>query len=180
MLQATGGYDGEALFENLELVRTIRAAGGRELIAMDLFVERRPPSGHHFRSQRIRQAYDEFARPVRLAVSLAILPLALLLALRKQWIALMIAIATITGLAEMGRWRGSGRRVFPFTASLLAPLWVLERAICIWLALGMRLFLGGVSYYGTVLRHAATSERVLRKRYTELFLHNSKTPLPSS
>src|SRR5436305_7946166 len=43
MLKATGGYDGEALFENLELVRTIRAAGGRELIALDLFVKRRPP-----------------------------------------------------------------------------------------------------------------------------------------
>lgn len=180
MLKATGGYDGEALFENLELVRTIRAAGGRELIALDLFVKRRPPGGHHFMSQRIRQAYDEFARPVRLAVSLAILPLALLLALRKQWIALTVAIATIIGLAEMGRWRDSGQRVFPFTASLLAPMWVLERAICIWLAVGMRLFLGGVSYYGTILRHAATSERVLRKRYAELSLHNSKTPLPSS
>ena len=34
-----------------------------------------------------------------------------------------------------------------------------------WLALGARLFLGGVPYRGRVLRHAATPMRVLRARY---------------
>ncbi len=178
ILKATGGYDGEALFENLELVRTIRAAGGRELIALDLFVQRKPPSSRHFWSQRIRQAYDEFARPARLAVSLAVLPLALLLTLRRRWILLIVVIATIIGLAEMGRQRGRGQVVFPFTASLLAPAWVMERAVCIWLALGMRLFLGGVPYQGTVLTHVATSEKVLRERHADISLRNSKTPLP--
>lgn len=180
ILKAAGGYDGDVLFENLELVRTIRAVGGRELIALDLFVQRKPPSGRHFWSQRIRQAYDEFARPVRLAVWLAVLPLVLLLTLHRRWIALMVAIAAIIGLAEMGRQRSKGKVVFPFTASLLAPAWVIERAVCIWLALGMRLFLGGVPYHGTVLTHAATSERVLRQRYTEISLRNSKKPLPAS
>ncbi len=180
ILKATGGYDGDVLFENLELVRTVRAAGGRELIALDLFVQRRPPSGHHFWSQRIRQAYDEFARPVRLTVSLAVLPLTLILTLRRRWLSLVVAVATIIGLAEMGRWRGGGQAVFPFTASLLAPTWVIERAICIWLALGMRVFLGGMPYHGTVLKHSATSERVLRQRYVELSLRNSKAPFPSS
>ncbi len=177
ILKATGGYDGNVLFENLELVRTIRAAGGEERLALDLFVQRRPPSGRHFWSQRIRQAYDEFARPVRLAASLAILPLALILTRFKKWRTLIVAFATLIGFAEMGRRRARGQSVFPFTASLLAPLWVMERAICIWLALGMRLLLGGVSTYGTVMRHAATSEVVLRKRYAELSLKNSKTPL---
>ncbi len=180
ILKATGGYDGDVLFENLELVRTVRAAGGREQLALDLFVQRKPPDVHHFWSQRVRQAYDEFARPVRLVVSLAVLPIALLLALRRQWIALVAALAAIIGLAEMGRWRGGGRRVFPFAASMLAPAWVMERAICIWLALGMRLFSGGVSYHGTVLRVAANSEKVLRQRYRERSQSNSKMPLPSS
>src|SRR5579884_1296913 len=40
--RAGGAYDGDVLFENLELVRTLRASGARELIAYDLFVERRP------------------------------------------------------------------------------------------------------------------------------------------
>jgi len=33
-----GGYDGRAMFENLELVRTIRALGGREEVLLDAYV----------------------------------------------------------------------------------------------------------------------------------------------
>ena len=177
IIQATGGYDGDVLFENLELVRTIRAAGGRELLVPDLFVLRRPPSARHFWSQRVRQAYDEFARPLRLIVSLALLPLALIFSLHRCWRGLLMAFTTIICVAEMGRRRDTGESVFPFTASLLAPFWVMERAICIWLALGMRVFFGGVPYHGTILRHAATSETVLRQRYAEQTSKNSKTPL---
>ena len=36
------GYDTHVLFENLELVRTVRAGGGREHRALDLVVARRP------------------------------------------------------------------------------------------------------------------------------------------
>jgi len=46
-LLATGGYAG-VLLENLELIRTIKAAGGRERILPDLFVARRPPTARHF------------------------------------------------------------------------------------------------------------------------------------
>src|SRR4051812_7594126 len=63
ILRATGGYDGRAMFENLELVRTVLAAGGRESVPLDLFVARRPSTARHFWSQRVRQAYDELARP---------------------------------------------------------------------------------------------------------------------
>ena len=79
-LEATGGYRGDVLFENLELVRTVRAGGGREVVPLDLFVERRPPTTRHFLSQRVRQAYDEWARPARFAAQLAVLPLAAALA----------------------------------------------------------------------------------------------------
>ena len=44
-LVATGGYDGRAMFENLELVRTIVAAGGREATLFDVFVREAPIDG---------------------------------------------------------------------------------------------------------------------------------------
>lgn len=180
LLKATNGYDGNVLFENLELVRTIRAAGGKELVALDLFVLRKPATDHHFWLQRVRQAYDEFARPVRLLVSLTILPSVLSLILRHKWVALMSSVFAVMCIAEMGRRRDGGQRVFPFAASLLAPAWVMERAICIWLALGTRVFSGGVSYHGTILSRAATPERVLLHRYMERARRDPEKPLPTS
>ena len=162
---ATGGYDGGAMFENLELVRTVRAAGGVEEAPLDLFVLRRPPDSGHFFSQRVRQAYDEFARPSRMALSLAVLPLALALAARGRWKALVAGVGAISLLAEWGRRRAGGREVFPAAASLLAPAWVAERAVCSWLALGSRVLRGGIPYGGYVLSLAANSERELRRRH---------------
>ncbi|HEY7894293.1 MAG TPA: glycosyltransferase [Gemmatimonadaceae bacterium] len=165
VLRATGGYDGRAMFENLELVRTVIAAGGREMILLDAFVLRRPSSTRHFWSQRVRQAYDELARPVRLGLELAVLPAAVALGATGRWAALAIAAVVLVLAAEAGRRRGGGARVFPASASLFAPAWVAERAICSWLALGARIILGGVPYRGTVLRHAATPMRVLVRRH---------------
>jgi hypothetical protein len=68
------GYDGNCLFENLEMVRTVLAGGGRELVAQDLYIKRLPPPAGHFLSQRVRQAYDEWARPGRLLVQLNLFP----------------------------------------------------------------------------------------------------------
>lgn len=168
VLQATGGYAGDVLFENLELVRTVRAAGGNEAIPLDLFVRRIPASTAHFWSQRVRQAYDEFARPLHLVVSLMVLPLTIALLLTRRWTALLGAVTALVGLAELGRRRGDGRRVFPASATLFAPIWVAERAICIWLALGSRLRHGGVRYRDGVLSSAATPAHVLRHRYQAL------------
>jgi hypothetical protein len=164
VLRATGGYDGRAMFENLELVRTVLAAGGREAVLLDAFVLRRPSTTRHFWSQRVRQAYDELARPPRLAVQLAVLPLAIVGGMTLGWPALVAAAGAVAGLAELGRRRAGGRRVFPISASLLAPVWLAERAVCSWLAVGARVLLGGVPYRGTILRHAATPTRVLRAR----------------
>jgi hypothetical protein len=165
VLRATNGYDGRALFENLELVRTVVAAGGREAVLLDTFVLRRPSTTRHFWSQRVRQAYDELARPGRLAVQLAVLPAAALLAATGRWRTLAAGAAAVAAVAELGRRRAGGVRVFPASASLLAPAWLAERAVCAWLALGARITLGGVPYRGTVLRHAATPMRDLRVRY---------------
>lgn len=165
ILRATGGYDGRAMFENLELVRTVRAAGGVEVVPLDLFVMRRPSTTRHFWSQRVRQAYDEIARLPRLLVQLAVLPAAIVGVASFGWRALAFGALAIVIAAELGRRRAHGTRVFPFSASLLAPAWVAERAVCSWLAVGARVLLGGVPYRGTILRHAATPMRVLRDRF---------------
>jgi len=157
VLQATGGYDGNVMFENLELVRTVVAAGGRESCALGLYVRRLPPTSDHFWSQRVRQAYDEFARPGRLAVWLAVLPITIALVAAREWLWLAFGTAGVMVLAEWGRRRAQGTRVFPFVASLAAPLWVCERAICAWIAVGSRIVLGGIPYRGRVITRAASS-----------------------
>ena len=167
-LRATNGYDGGAMFENLELVRTVQAAGGREALLLDTFVERRPSTARHFLSQRVRQAYDEIARPARLAFQLAWLPLLVLIAVLWGWAGLVIAALIVMLLAEAGRRRAGARRYFPASAALLAPVWMAERAVCSWLAVCSRLLLGGVRYRGVVLRTAATPVRTLRARYAHL------------
>jgi hypothetical protein len=164
MLLAAGGYDGDVLFENLELVRTVRAAGGTEAVRLDLYVRRLPPSTAHFCAQRIRQAYDEFASPRRLAVWLALLPTAIALSAAGEWRVMGGALLASIVAAEIGRWRAGGRRVFPIAASIAAPIWLAERAVCAWLALGAHLILGGIPYRGRIVSHAATPLRRLETR----------------
>ena len=164
-LEATGGYDGDVLFENLELVRTVKAAGGRERRPLDMFVRRLPPKTSHFWSQRVRQAYDEFARPARLVVALALIPCLVLSLFMWGWPAVGVAMAVPIVIAEFGRRAGHGGDVFPVVATLAAPLWVLERGVCAWAAVLMRLLLGGVPYAGKILRRAATPSRILVRRH---------------
>ena len=158
-----GGYAGDVLFENLELVRTVRAAGGREHVALDILVRRLPPPTRQFLDQRVRQAYDELARPWRLAGYLALVPM--MAATRGRAVA-PLAVLTTAG-AEVGRRRGGGREVFPTTAALWAPLWLGERAVTSWLAVASRLAIGGIRYRGTVLHRTATPMRHLRRRLEE-------------
>jgi hypothetical protein len=164
-LVATNGYDGSVMFENLELVRTVLASGGRERVLYGAYVLRRPSTTRHFWSQRVRQAYDEIARPTRFILQLAVLPIVLVLAITGHWLAIAIGAAAVVLAAELGRRREGATRAFPASTPLFAPLWLAERALCSWLALGARIFLGGVPYRGTILHRAATPMRVLRRRY---------------
>jgi hypothetical protein len=163
---ASGAYDGDALFENLELMRTIHAAGGRVVTPLDLYVARRPPSTAHFLSQRIRQAYDDSAVPLRIGVFLMAGPLTLALAWRGRWRTLALAALVPVPIAEFGRRRARGAGRFPLSCSLLAPAWVAERSLCAWLALGARLR-GGVRYGNGRVRRSATPLRQLRERYAD-------------
>jgi hypothetical protein len=164
-LLGVGGYDGDVIFENLELLRTIRAAGGTVLSSLDLYVARRPPSARHFLSQRVRQAYDDFAIPPRMAAWLAVAPGLVAAALRRKWRAPAVTAATLIGVAEIGRRRAGGGRFFPAAAPLFAPLWVLERGTCSWLALRDSLIHGGIPYGDAVVPRAASSPSRLRRRF---------------
>jgi len=162
---AGGGYDGDALFENLELMRTIRAAGGVVLTPLDLYVSRRPPTTAHFLSQRVRQAYDDFAVPARLCAFLAVVPVGTELARRGHVSRMLTAALASVGVAEVGRRRAGGAARFPLTGSLLAPAWIAERSVCSWLALCARLR-GGIRYGEGRIRHSATPMRRLRRRHS--------------
>jgi hypothetical protein len=160
--QASRAYDGDALFENLELMRTVAAAGGAVLSPLDLYVARRPPSTAHFLSQRVRQAYDDFAIPLRMAAFLAVAPFAAGLLVRRHGRWLAAAALASTGVAELGRRRAGGAVRFPPSASLLAPAWIAERSVCSWLAVGAKLR-GGVRYGSGRLSRSATPMRRLRR-----------------
>jgi hypothetical protein len=162
-LRSVGGYDGDVLFENLELLRTVKAAGGRVVDAPSLFVQRRPPTLARFLEQRPRQAYDDWAQPPRLAAFLAAGPAMIALG-RFRPRGLVVAAATAMLVAAVGRFRHDGRQVFDGLSPLLAPVWIVERAALAWGAVGLRLTRGGCPYRGGVIRRAANPSRVLRRR----------------
>lgn len=153
------GYNADVLFENLELVRTVRQRGGREVVLREAFVARRPPTVAHFLGQRVRQAYDEFARPVRLGISLAILPLLAVAVGCRAW-EVCCALAVVPILLALRGWaRDGAARYFSAWSVALAPVWVFERAVCAWLALYERCRYGGVRYGASIIASAASNAR---------------------
>ena len=162
-LRSIGGYDGDVLFENLELIRTVAAAGGRVVDAPALFVRRRPPSLARFLEQRPRQAYDDWAQPLRFSLFLAAGPAIVATAARRPR-GLVLAAGAAILVAGLGRARHDGSEVFDRISPLLAPLWITERAFLAWVALTRRLVGSGCPYAGTFIRRAANPPRVLRRR----------------
>ena len=166
-LMEAGGYAGDVMFENYELAKTVEAVGGRHLTASDIFILRVPPDTDHFISQRVRQAYDELARPYRLVPFLSVLPTITYLVLRRRWTWLRryatLGVVTVVGAAEVGRRRDGAVAYFPLRCTLAAPLWTLERALCVWLAL-LAYVRGGVPYRGKRIRHAALPRRERARR----------------
>jgi Glycosyltransferase like family 2 len=159
-----GGYDGDVLFENLELIRTVQAHGGAVASPLDLFVRRLPPSAGHFWGQRTRQAYDDFAIPIRMIVWLSVVPALMAAVAARRPVPVVVAGSTVCLGAEAGRRRAQGTDVFPVCSTFLAPAWVLERGVCAWLAVLQRIRFGGVRYGDSVIQVAAHSPRQLRRR----------------
>jgi hypothetical protein len=162
-LRSVGGYDGDVLFENLELIRTVTAGGGRIVDEPTLFIRRRPPTFVRFIEQRPRQAYDDWAQPLRFAFFLAVAPTIVALARRRPRGLVLGAGAAILA-AGVGRARNGGRQVFDRASPLFAPLWIGERAALAWVALVRRLVGRGCPYAGTIIDRAANPTRVLRRR----------------
>lgn len=159
-----GGYDTSVLFENLEMERTIRCAGGIVSSRPDIFVVRRPPGTRHFFSQRVRHAYDSWAQPGRLLVEAAILP-AIIWAARRPG-RLLGAVALVIGIAEHGRRTNGGQSFYPRSSAAWAPLWVLERAVTSWVAIAVRV-IGGVKYGDGRVSSAAHSLSAIRRRLSQ-------------
>lgn len=161
-----GGYNGDVLFENLELIRTVRAAGGTVAHVPNLFVRRLPPTVKGFWAQRVRQAYDDLAQPWRLVTFLLVLPIAARSISSRPWM-LGAAAGVPIALAEAGRRRDSGGEVFPAICSLFAPLWILERAACVWAAVGQRVMRGGCRYGEGLISSAASPLWELKRRFPQ-------------
>jgi hypothetical protein len=98
-----------------------------------------------------------------MACWLAVIPLLLMLIIRKRSAEGSLCAVALMLAAELGRLRSEGTEVFPGSSSLLAPLWVLERGICSWLALLQRLRFGGVRYGAEVIPTAAHSVSTIRR-----------------
>lgn len=163
VLLRAGGYSTDVLFENLEVERTVRLAGGRVIVAHDVLVPRIPPTFRHFLGQRVRQAYDDFAQPARVAIELALLPLAVTAIARRAWRALALMALASIAVAETGRRRGAARAAVPASAPAWAPAWAAERAVAVWIAVAYRLR-GGMPYAGRRIYAAATPQSLLRRR----------------
>ncbi|MEE3918237.1 glycosyltransferase family 2 protein [Micromonospora sp. BRA006-A] len=82
--------------------------------------------------QRVRQAYDETARPVWMLAALAVLPATAVAPPPAGPVLLRAGLATVA-VAELGRRRPAVPGLSAHT-SLAAPAWVLERGLCAWLA----------------------------------------------
>lgn len=169
-----GGYDGDVLFENLELIRSMRFGGARVTQPNDLFVRHLAPEREAFWSQRVRQAYDDFTLPVRMAMWLSLVPLGAMALNRRRYGSIAAAGLTVIVLAEMGRRRGGGREVYPATVPLFAPLWLVERGLCAWGAVWYRTVKGGVPYRDGVIKRAATPRRELRARIQVRLAHRAR------
>lgn len=158
-----GGYDGNVLFENLELMRTVEAGYGKVLYKPDLFVERLPPSDKHFWSQRVRQAYDDYAQPLKLAFFFALVPGLIASGVVSPFLPFGL-LALSVPIAEIGRRMHGGTKYFSAACALYAPCWLLERGICTWLAMFAKLRYGGVRYNHKIISIAANPIWKLRSK----------------
>ena len=120
--------------------------------APGVFVRRMPPTVEQWLSDRPRQASDDFDFPMKTALFLALIPLAMLLAALggarlASGYAGAIAFASV---AMAIRGRVGAASFFPLRACLFAPLWVLERSMSVYWALFRRLRGTGVAVESTI------------------------------
>ena len=123
--------------------RRLSAAGAEVFPAGDVFVRRQPGELKGWLARRGHTSGD-FTPAIRSAFFLSVIPFLVLLALFGSLqlaggYAAAMAIGSVA-LAIRGRAGASG--YFPWRACLLAPVWILERSVSVYWALGRRI-LGG-------------------------------------
>ena len=109
--------------------------------ATGVFVRRLPPSMRQWLNDRPRHAGEDFNFPMKTAVFLGLIPLAMLLA-AFGGIRLAGGYASAVAFASVAlaiRGRAGAASFFPLRACLYAPLWVLERSVSVYWALFRRL-----------------------------------------
>ena len=145
-----GHYDGDVLFDNEEIVRHFAGSGATIDYALDLFVCKRPPTLRKWFEQRPRQAYEDFGLRAKSALFFALPVLLFAAGVIFGWGGFGAALLAITAsailLAQRGRARGRARDFFPASTILFAPLWVIERSLSTYWALGWYLFRGGYPF----------------------------------
>ncbi len=145
-----GPYDGDVLFDNEEMIRHFVARGAAIHYGLDLFVAKRPPTFRKWIEQRPRQAYEDFGLRAKTAVFFG-LPVTLLLVglssgLTGMAIFLGFAAVVSVALAVKGWLRGRAREYFPANTIFFAPLWLIERSLSTYWALGWYLVRGGYPF----------------------------------
>ncbi len=155
MLRA-GEYDGDVLFDNEEMIRHFACRGLRIDYAIDFFVRKGPPTLRKWVEQRARQAYEDFPLRAKTLLFAGLLPAALLATLVAGPLALAIFGATICGasiaLAALGWSRGEARKFFPLRICFFAPLWIFERALSTYWAIGWFILRRGYPFGDRLLR----------------------------
>ncbi|HXG59467.1 MAG TPA: hypothetical protein VNL91_10630 [Thermoanaerobaculia bacterium] len=120
------------------------AAAAETFVATDVFVRRLTPDWRSWAGSRAALAAGDLDHPFRAAAFLAVIPAGLLFALSGglTLAALYAALAgsIVTAVAAFGR--GRAARIFPLWLCFLAPLWVAERSLSIYVAL-LRSVAGG-------------------------------------
>lgn len=145
-----GHYDGDVLFDNEELVRHFARTGAKINYAIDLFVQKRPPTLRKWKEQRPRQAYEDFGLRAKTALFLALPIIILLSAIFGGVAGLALCLAMISifsiALACAGGARGLASEYIPPWICLYAPLWILERSFSTYWAVYWHLRHGGYPF----------------------------------
>jgi hypothetical protein len=150
-----GHYDGDVLFDNEEIIRHFARAGASVSYALNLFVQKQPPTLRKWKEQRPRQAYEDFGLRGKTALfaTLPFVAAGLGIALGVQGLLLFAGLLAggSFALALGGRLRGTAARHFPFSVCLFAPLWVLERTASTYWAVYWHLTRGGYPFGDKIL-----------------------------
>ena len=136
----------DGALDETDPVRRLASQGAEVFSAIALFVRRVPPMLEEWWRDRPVAAEDDFALPAKTIFFFSLLPILLTLAtLGGARIAGGYICAIVLGSVMLAlRGRSGAGRYFPWRACFFAPLWLLERSISVYWALGRKLMEGGI------------------------------------